>query len=133
MESDEETNDNEIVVNCEDHVSVGDTIPVRIKKIYLNNDNTIYLSVTGRLSEVSRLISTIKVGGNYQGQIEKFNKEKGFYTVLLRNGVLAAVPQRSVIGELQLNRGDVVQVHSANKHETFVTGSAMLIKRNGRL
>jgi len=124
--------DNEIVTNCEDHVSVGDTIPVRIKKVYLNDDGTIHLSATGRLNEVSKLISSMKTGSNYQGQVEKYNAEKRTYTIILINGVLAAVPEASVMGRVELNRGDVVQVYVVNKHDAFVSGSCMLVKRNSR-
>ena len=118
-----------VVDNCCDYVKPGDTITVRIKQIYLNEENgesnSVHLSVTGRLNEPKKNLSMIQIGADYLAIVDGFNKEKGVYTVIIKGyGVPASVPEANVLGRIGLIRGDMVLVHVTNKYDGFVAGSA---------
>jgi len=115
-----------VVDNCCDHVKPGDHITVRVKKLYLNEDS-IHISVTGRLNEPKKNIGQIKTGSDYLAIVDGYNKEKRVYRVILKGyGVPASIPEANVLGRIGLIRGDMVLVHVTHKYEDmgFVSGSA---------
>lgn len=117
------------VENCQDVVNVGDTIRVRIKKFYLNGNDNVYLAVTGKLNDVSKMISSMQIKATYIGVVESINKDKKIYNVRLKNGVLAAILQENVRGGIELFIGNWVAVKVSKINDTFVYGSAMKIHK----
>ena len=119
-----------VVDNCCDYVKPGDSITVRVKQIYLNEQENglsgnVHLSVTGRLNEPKKNLSMIQIGADYLAVVDGFNKEKGVYTMIVKGyGVPAAVPESNVLGRIGLIRGDMVLVHVTNKYDGFISGSA---------
>lgn len=118
---------NDICENCKDHVAPGDAIKVRVKKCYLNEDGSVYLSITGRINEVPKLIETMKENSSYLGTVESYNPKKQSYTIFLKNGVLATVPENHVKGRHILSRGDTVCVFVVKIYDGFVSGSCMKV------
>lgn len=114
---------NDIVENCADFVSPGDTIPVRVRKLHVEGDH-VYLTVSGRLNDVSKAILTMRQNSYYLGYVDHFNKEKQMYTIMLKNGVSAAVRQQNVQGGLQLSNGDKVSVLVTRIMPVYVVGIA---------
>ena len=117
---------NEVVSNCNDYVKAGDILPVTITKIHLNDEpNKIpYVKVTARSGVFNSNLSKIKVGNVYKGKISHRNKVKKLYSVVLNNGVVATVPENSVIGGLELDRNDNVVVHIKVVKGAYIMGTA---------
>lgn len=113
------------VDNCSDFVKPGDTIQVRVRKLHLNDDGTVYLAVTGRLFVAPEVIANMKKGGTYLGTVDAYNKNKHNYSVILMNQVYAVIPAKEVIYNVPLTVGDKVNVKVINILETHVIGSAM--------
>lgn len=97
------------VENCKDFVRPGDRMKVRIKKLYINPDGTVYLSVSGRLNDVETVVATMKVGDTYMGKVDHVTS-KGIYIVKLKNGVSASVLKNNVFRKEKLTDGDNVSV-----------------------
>lgn len=116
---------NQYVENCKDFVSPGDTIEVRIRKLYLNNG--VYMTVNGRLNDNEGVIRTMKVKSNYLGCVDHYNKDKDMYVIRLNNGVNANVYSKSVIGTDALFNGQMVQVYVYSIMQNYVIGSAYLV------
>lgn len=116
---------NQYVENCKDFVSPGDTIEVRIRKLYL--DNGVYMTVNGRLNDNEGVIRTMKVKSNYLGCVDHYNKDKDMYVIRLNNGVNANVYSKSVIGTDALFNGQMVQVYVYSIMQNYVIGSAYLV------
>ena len=118
----------EFVDNCKKFVSAGDTIPVRVKKLHINEDN-VYLTCSGRLDNVSKMISTIKRGDVLIGVVDRYNKEKNTYTVILKNSVPASCQSYTVRQRIPLAIGDKVYVRVVEVVEDlgFVVGHATKI------
>ena len=115
---------NEIVENCNDFVMPGDTILVRIKKLHINGSD-VYLTVSGRLNDPSKLINSMQLNSSYLGTVDSFNDRKGTYTILLKNGVQASVRATQVEGGIDLYPGDRVSVRVKDIRPTFVVGNAI--------
>ena len=117
---------NEVVNNCNDYVKAGDILPVTITKIHLNDEpNKIpYVKVTARSGVFNSNLSKIKVGNVYKGKVSHRNKVKRLYAVVLNNGVVATVPENSVVGGLELDRNDNVVVHIRVVKGAYIMGSA---------
>lgn len=115
----------DFVDNCKKFVSPGDTIPVRVRKLHINED-TVYMSCSGRLNNVSKMILTMKPGDTLLGVVDRYNKEKGIYTVILNNGVSASCAAYTVKQRIPLAIGDNVWVTVTDVIEEagFVTGHA---------
>ena len=116
---------NDIVYNCNDVVQPGDVIRVRVRRCYVNNNDRIYLSVSGRLNDPSKAINAMNLPGWFLGHVDSYNAEKNTYTIMLKNGVQAAVRGDSVEGGIDLMIGDRVKVYVFNSFESFVTGRAV--------
>ena len=114
------------VENCNDFVSVGDVIKVRIKKITIEGDRVI-LKASGRLNLGAKAIGSIKINGSYLGVVESYNKNKNIYTCKLKNGVNASVHRNSIMGHIELNVGDKVAVLVKAIEEDYVIGVALKI------
>lgn len=114
---------NDIVENCADFVKPGDTIPVRIRKLHVQGDH-VYLTVSGRLNDVSKAILTMRPNSYYIGHVDHYNKDKQMYTIMLKNGVSAAVRKDNVLGGLDLSNGDTVSVFVTRIMPTYVFGVA---------
>ena len=115
------------VENCNDFVKPGDRIKVRVRKVYVNPDGSIYLTVSGRMNEVPRSISEIKIGGTYLGKVDHYNSGSNTYTILLKPmGVSCSVRADSIHinGGIDLMNGDDVSVLVTNVAPTFVIGKA---------
>ena len=115
----------DIVENCRDFVKPGDVIPVRVRKVYVNADDTVYLTVSGRLNNASKMIHTMRERSNYLGQVDHYNKAKDRYTVMLKNGVTASVPSSMVQGGVPLTPGDDVAVMVTRIMDAYVIGAAI--------
>lgn len=115
------------VENCRDFVKPGDTMKVRIKKLYLNEDNSVYLSVSGRLNDTGKVLNTMMVGSMYLGKVEKFNKDNHTYLIHLKNGVNAFVYPENVESKTFLFRGEQVAVVVEKIKDNYVTGKAIKI------
>ena len=116
---------NDIVYNCNDVVQPGDVIRVRVRRCYLNANKRVYLSVSGRLNDPSKAINAMNLPGWFLGHVDNYNAEKNTYTIMLKNGVQAAVRGDAVEGGIELSIGDRVKVYVFNSFETFVTGRAV--------
>lgn len=110
-------------MNCHDYVKPGDILPVRIKNLFLNDDHTVHLGVTGRIYEANKLIETMKIGSCYLGTVESYNPRKRTYRIILHNGVPGFTHQTSVVGLIDLLPGDKVAFYLRNKYQTFVFGT----------
>lgn len=99
----------EFVDNCKKFVSSGDTIAVRVRKLHINDDS-VYMSCSGRLDNASKMINTIKVGDVLIGVVDRYNKEKSTYTVILKNSVPASCQAYTVKQRIPLAIGDKVYV-----------------------
>ena len=117
---------NSIVTDCTDFVKPGDTIRVRVRKLHIS-PNSVYLLVSGRLNDSTKLIRAMKPKSTYLGKVAKYNDKSKFYTVTLKNGVNAAVRTRNVQGEVDLSIGDTVAVTVTSIRPTYVVGLAMKI------
>ena len=115
----------DVVENCMDFVHPGDVIPVRVRKLYLNDGDRIHLSVSGRLNNSSKLINTMRVNAAYLGHVDHYNKAKDRYTIVLRNGVYASASSSQVIGNVILIPGDKVSVRVSAIRDGYVIGSVM--------
>jgi len=118
----------EFVDNCKKFVSSGDTIPVRVRKLHINNDS-VYLTCSGRLNNVSKMINTVKKGDVLIGVVDRYNKEKDTYTIVLKNGVPASCQSYTVRQRIPLAIGDkvYVQVIEVVEESGFVIGHATKI------
>lgn len=116
---------NDIVYNCNDFVHPGDVIRVRVRRCYLNSNKKVYLSVSGRLNDPSKAINAMALPGWFLGHVDNYNQEKDTYTIMLKNGVQAAVKGNAVEGNIELMIGDRVKVYVFNSFETFVVGRAV--------
>lgn len=118
----------EFVDNCKKFVSPGDTIPVRVRKLHINKDS-VYMSCSGRLDNISKMISTIKRGDVLIGVVDRYNKEKNTYTVILKNSVPASCQSYTVRQRIPLAIGDKVYVRVVEVVEDlgFVVGHATKI------
>ena len=114
---------NEYVENCNDFVKPGDRLKVRVRKVYVNDDD-VYLTVSGRLNDASKAINDIKLRGTYLGVVDHYNKSNNFYTISLKNGVSASVRADQVQGEVELTNGDNVSVLVTRIMPTYVIGMA---------
>ena len=115
------------VENCNDFVKPGDRIKVRVRKVYVNSDDSIWLTVSGRMNEVPRAISEIKVGGTYLGKVDHYNSGSNTYTILLKPmGISASVKADAshINGGIDLMNGDDVSVLVTNVAGAFVIGKA---------
>lgn len=118
----------EFVDNCKKFVAAGDTIPVRVRKLHIN-ENDVYMSCSGRLDNVSKMINTIKKGDVLIGVVDRYNKEKSTYTVILKNSVPASCQAYTVKQRIPLAIGDKVYVTVVEVVEEagFVVGHATKI------
>ena len=122
---------NEIVENCHDFVSPGDNITVRIRKLHINEpeeeggEKTVYLNVTGQINAAPAAIASMTKNSVWLGTVVAFNREKQVYTILLKNGVHASIPQKSVMGEIHLEIGDSVSVSVRQVYDNYVRGFAV--------
>ena len=114
------------VQNCHDYVSPGDTIPVRIKKIHINPDS-VYLKVTGKILDTAKAVKSTVPKGTYLGVVERFNKDRGLYTVKINNGIDVKVPVDYVIGNKDIFVGDKVQILIIKLENNFALGKARKI------
>ena len=114
----------ECVQNCADWVKSGDSIKVRIRKIHINDDKTVKLTVTGRLFVAPETITAMKKGGTYLGQVDAYNAKKKTYSIVLLNGVLASVPASEVLYGIPITIGDRVSVRVNRVTDTHVIGAA---------
>jgi len=119
---------NEYVTNCKKYFRPGDTIDVRVKKLHINPDS-IYLTLSGRLNNSSKLVHTMRVGDVVLGVVDRYNPQKEKYTVVLKNGVTASCPAYSVKGRIPIVVGDRVMVYITNIYLDggFVAGQASKI------
>ena len=117
---------NEAVDNCRDFVKPGDTLPVRIRRLYVNEDN-VYLSVSGRLNDSSKLIRMMRVRSNHLGTVDYFNRRNNIYSITLKEGVHASVRAQDVQGGIPLYPNDRVSVFITSVRDDYVTGIAMKI------
>ena len=117
---------NSIVMDCTDYTKPGDTIRVRVRKLHIS-PTSVYLLVTGRLHDSTKLIRSMKPKSTYLGKVAKYNDKSKFYTVTLKNGVNAAVRTKNVQGEIDLSIGDIVAVTVTSIRPTYVVGLAMKI------
>ena len=115
----------EYIENCNDYVSPGDTINVRIKK--LHTDEGTYLTVSGRLNDNSSTIHSMKIYSTYLGTVEHYNKEKKFYYVRLKNGVPVIVYSSSITGSEVLFAGQNVAVYIYALMDEYAVGSVSII------
>lgn len=117
---------NEVVNNCNDYAKAGDILPVTITKIHLNDEpNKIpYVKVTARSGVFNSNLAKIKTGNVYKGKVSHRNKLKQLYSVVLNNGVVVTIPEKSVIGGLELDRNDNVIVHIKFVKGAYITGTA---------
>lgn len=116
------------VENCQEFIKPGDTMPVRIRKLHIDEDtHRVYLTVSGRLNDASKHIVTIKQGSSYLGKVDHHNKASHVYTIRLANGVSASVHEENVIGGVILTPGDDVSVYVTKvlADEGFVRGGAL--------
>ena len=115
----------EYVTNCKDYFKPGDFIDVRVRKVYINPDG-VYLTLSGRLNNSSKLVYTMHVGDVVLGTVDKYNGLKKAYTVVLKNGVTASCPAYSVRDRIPLVIGDQVKVYITNIYldAGFVAGQA---------
>lgn len=119
---------NEYVENCNDYFKVGDTLTVRVKKPYINDDKNVYLAVTGRLGIAPGAIKTMKVHGVYMGTVDHYTKFSDNYTIILKNGVEAKVnASHGVLSAVPLIDGDRVSVMVTRIFENNVVGVARKI------
>ena len=116
----------EYVENCNDFVRAGDKMRVRIRRFHVDDDN-VFLTVSGRLNDTSKAIAEMKQRGNYLGVVDHFNKNNGYYTVTLKNGVRASVRAENVNGEIELTNGDNVSVLVTGIMDEYVIGLAKKI------
>ena len=119
---------NDYVTNCKKYLSPGDTMDVRVKKLYINPDS-VYLSLSGRLNNSSKLVHTMHVGDMVLGVVDRYNPQKNKYTVMLKNGVTASCPAYNVKGRMPIVVGDRVMVYITNIYLDggFVAGQASKI------
>ena len=115
----------EVVENCMDFVRPGDTISVRVRRLYLNPGEKIHLSVSGRLNESSKMIRSMRVGATYLGHIDHYNKAKDRYTVILKNGVYGSAASWQVVGDLRLIPGDRVSFRVTDIRDGYVIGTVI--------
>lgn len=117
---------NEVVNNCNDYAKAGDILPVTITKIHLNDEpNKIpYVKVTARSGVFNSNLAKIKAGNVYKGKVSHRNKLKQLYSVVLNNGVVVTVPEKSVVGGLELDRNDNVVVHIRVVKGAYIMGTA---------
>lgn len=113
------------VPNCMEVVKVGETMKVKIEKIYINDDKTVYLTVTGKISEPSKAIRSIKVGDTLLGTVKMYNPKKHRYQVSLKNGVSCTVREEDVQGKVLLHPGNEVSVYVVKVMDTFISGFAI--------
>ena len=114
------------VENCRDVVSVGDTIEVRIRKIYPEDK---YLTVTGKTSENSQAISDDDVDTIQLVHFIKQNSS-GTLTFRMKNGVNVVVTKNN-LGSLRraekLVEGDnvIVKITGISKERRFYFGTVI--------
>ena len=113
------------VVNCEELFRTGDQIKVRIRKLHVNNVDDAYISVSGRLNDVNKMINTMSVDSTYMGYVDNFNPVNNRYHITLANGVAAEVMQKNVNNIEKLERGDRVFVKVLSIKNGRVTGLAL--------
>ena len=115
----------EYIENCKDFFSPGDTIKVKVKKVYINGSSSVYLTVSGKINDSSKFINTMNVKSTYLGTVESVNRNKKIYNVRLKNGVLAGVLFDNVQGNVPLFIGNKVTVKVSKVKDTYVYGSAL--------
>ena len=120
-----DTSCSEFVENCQDHFEPGQTLPVKILKIHINGTQSVYLKVTGKIKDSSKLITTMELRSSYIGYVESVNNLKKIYNIRLKNGVLAGVLFSNVQGNIPLFIGNKVSVKVSKINDSFVYGSAM--------
>ena len=113
-----------MVENCADFVQPGDTIPVRVRKLHVS-PGKVYLTVSGRLNESSKLIHTMRQGAVYLGHVDHYNKAKDRYTIVLKNGVYGTATSGQVQGGIGLNPGDRVAFRVAEIKQGYLIGNVM--------
>ena len=118
-----------IYTNCTDVYKSGDSINVRVKKVYLNKDKSVHLSLTGQIVDPLEAISNVTAGSTYSGVVFKVDKEQQTYTIMLSNKVPCHCKFQYVIGHVPLVKGDRVRVTVANvyREKGFVGGRAQKI------
>lgn len=120
-----DTSCSEFVENCQDYFEPGQTMPVKILKVHINGTQSVYLKVTGKIKDSSKLITTMELRSSYIGYVESVNNVKKIYNVRLKNGVLAGVLFSNVQGNVPLFIGNKVSVKVSKINDSFVYGSAM--------
>lgn len=121
----------EPVDNCADIVRPGDKIKVRIRKLYVNDEQVqaegkpdVYLAVTRRMfanSEQPSKYLSCKKGSNCIGIIHSYNEEKKRYSALLKNGVNVSITK--VDNDIPLCEGDRVLIRIDHVNKTHVIGT----------
>lgn len=121
---------NQYVENCRDITRVGKTLDVRIRKLHVDKSDDdpkkdrVFLTVTCRLNDAAEALATTKVRTYVAGNVVSYNKEKGIYSIMLKNGVTAVVNAQDVRGQIDLNPGDPVNVFVTHVLNTHVIGLA---------
>ena len=121
---------NQYVENCRDITRPGKTLDVRIRKLHVDKSNDdpkkdrVFLTVTCRLNDAAEALATTKVRTYVAGNVVSYNKEKGIYSIMLKNGVTAVVNAQDVRGQIDLNPGDPVNVFVTHVLNTHVIGLA---------
>ena len=119
----------DVIENCQDFVKAGDNIKVRIRGLHINDADSefsrVYLAVSGRIRQVPRAIYGMKEGATYLGTVDKFNRQKKIYNVVLRNHVNAIVQAQDVQGEIPLKHGDTISVKVIKIFDDYVRGLAI--------
>lgn len=115
------------IANCSEVAKVGQTMKAKIEKIYINDDKTVYITLTGRLHEPSKLVRQISEGESLLGTVKGFNPEKQRYMIITKGGVMCTVRAQDVVRNEQLVAGDMVIVTVTKVLDTFVSAYAIKI------
>ncbi len=114
----------DVVENCTDFAQAGDTMPVRVRKLHVE-PGRVYLTVSGRLNESSKLIGSMRKGAVYLGHVDHYNKAKDRYTIVLKNGVYGTATSGQVQGGIPLNPGDRVAFRVTEIKPEYLIGVVM--------
>ena len=116
----------EFVENCHDFLKVGDRIKVMIRKLYINQDDSIYMEVTARTNQSSKLIRSLKIKSGYSAVVKSFNKTKNSYTATIAGGVKITFTPKDVVGGIPLINGDKIFVTIKEISDNFVYGKDVM-------
>ena len=118
------------ILDARDWFSPGDSFTAVVQKIYINEDDSVYLQASVRQLEHERIKDGYKQatpGSTVSGYVCDYNPERKSYTMVLSCGCYANVHKNSVVGGETLALGDSVSVQIKEIRTGFVTGTAMKI------